>query len=368
MKITMDTDAVRAMASRLRQTADSMDESLTSIKSSVESAGWQSQAREEFLMHLETIRRYSAQSNNLLRLMSQAADQKASQWEAIASVFNGPFRYLGNVWSSIKGFFAGIGSGISNAIQSIKLPSLPEFIGGGAVGVGISMLSPNLVMGGLSLLKPDWKWTKPDWMSKLFEKGKYAGGGAGGSGGGSWGPDNDAGVIDNGAVTNGPTEPGSQTFYDKNNLSDGEYLKTEAMDLYPDPGDLGIWKGHCPKYVKKLVPNINNTSGNSAADWIKDYDLDPFSSAKDLRTQLEPGDVVVWPKGHNNASIEHGHAAVIIEVHEDHVVLAESSWWYENNGKSPRVDRSLSKVDLSDGLYVWSNPEMGQDKIQVGKE
>jgi len=128
MQIKMDTDAVRSMSSRFRQTADSMDASLASIKATVEAAGWQSQAREEFIMRLEMLRRTSTQSATVLRMMAEAADQKAEQWEAIANVFNGPFHSMGNIWSSVVAFFSGIGNSVWNAITNIQLPSLPSWV------------------------------------------------------------------------------------------------------------------------------------------------------------------------------------------------------------------------------------------------
>jgi len=151
---------------------------------------------------------------------------------------------------------------------------------------------------------------------------------------------------------------------------DGDYLKAD-LDTNPPPTKNGTWKGNCGAYVQALVPNINNTSRGSAANWIEDYNLQPFSSDNDLRTHLEPGDVVVWPatgednKGHQGANNVHGHAAVIIEVHEDHVVLAESSWDYDNIPQSPRIGRILNRVKLNDGLYVWSNPEINQNQTEV---
>ena len=155
MQIKMDTDAVRAMSGRLRQTADSMNSRLSSIKSSVESAGWQSQAREEFILHLEMLRRSTAQSAEVLRLMAQASDRKADQWEAIANIFNGPFYYLEGIWNSVVGFFSGIGNNIWKAITSIRLPSLPKFV--------FPSLSAAAIVGGISSIIPKWEWNKPDW-------------------------------------------------------------------------------------------------------------------------------------------------------------------------------------------------------------
>ena len=174
MQIKMDTDAVRSMSSRFRQTADSMDASLASIKATVEAAGWQSQAREEFIMRLEMLRRTSTQSATVLRMMAQAADQKAEQWEAIANVFNGPFHSMGNIWSSVIAFLSGIGGGIWNAITNIQLPSLPRLV--------FPSISGAAVIGGIASIIPKWEWNPPDWWP--FNKNKET---ASGSGGGSWG-------------------------------------------------------------------------------------------------------------------------------------------------------------------------------------
>jgi len=379
MQIKMDTDAVRAMSSKFRQTADSMDASLSSIKTTVESADWQSQAREEFIMRLEMLRRTSTQSATVLRMLAQAGDQKAEQWEAIANIFNGPFHNLGDLWNSVLTFFSGIGSSIWNTISNIHLPSLPTFVGGAAIGLGVSMLSPGMVTGGIHILDPDWKWEKPDWLKKILEKDKRSGRGAGGSGGGSWGDNEDpSGVDDRGEISEGgaaaeaPTEP-PLSGYDKNSLSSGEYLKSDFNTRPPLPKGRTTWKGHCGGYVQGVVPGINTPSvsdGESrACNWIKDYDLDPFAPSNDLRTQLEPGDVVVWDKGQMGASAESGHAAVIVEVHEDHVILAESSWgkakYDPRYGDNPYVGRIATSDNKLNGAYIWSNSDINQSDIKV---
>jgi hypothetical protein len=94
----MDTDQVRMMASALRREADTMDGHMTSIKASVEGANWQSQARGEYVSNLETLLRVNAQTTQAMRLMAQAAEKKAEQWEIIANKFNGPFEQIGDVW------------------------------------------------------------------------------------------------------------------------------------------------------------------------------------------------------------------------------------------------------------------------------
>jgi hypothetical protein len=154
MFIKMDTDNVRAMSSRMRKTADLMDARLVSINQVVTSAGWQSQAREEFIMHLESVRRSTAQSSKALRLMAAAADEKANQWEAIGNIFNGPFYFLRNVWGSVKNFIGGLWGGIKSAISSIRMPSLPVFIFP-PIGAAIA--------GWFNKIVPDWDWNPPDW-------------------------------------------------------------------------------------------------------------------------------------------------------------------------------------------------------------
>ena len=128
MQIKMDTDAVRAMSSRLRQSADLLDSKLAAIKSTVKTAGWQSQAREEYIMRLEMLTRSTNQSTTVLRMMAQAADHKAEQWEAISRIFNGPFHYLTGLWNSVLAFFNRIGFGLMDAISNIHLPTLPKFV------------------------------------------------------------------------------------------------------------------------------------------------------------------------------------------------------------------------------------------------
>ncbi len=372
MQIKMDTDAVRSMSSRLRQTADSMDASLASIKATVEAAGWQSQAREEFIMRLEMLRRTSTQSATVLRMMAQAADQKAEQWEAIANVFNGPFHSMGNIWSSVIAFFSGIENSLWNAITNIQLPSLPSWV--------LPSISGATVIGGITSIIPKWEWNPPDWWP--FSKGGDAEHSAGnGGGGGSWGSeekhfegDNRGEISEGEAVAAAPTKSPS-SGYDMNNLSSKDYLKSDFNTYPPLPKGRTTWKGHCGGYVQGIVPGIRPPSASGdppasrACNWIKDYDLDPFSPGNDLRAQLEPGDVVIWDKGQKGADSESGHAAVIVEVHEDYVILAESSWGkakYDSRyADNPYVGRIATSDDKLNGAFIWSNPDINQSDIKV---
>ena len=155
--------------------------------------------------------------------------------------------------------------------------------------------------------------------------------------------------------------------YDKNNLSSGEYLKSELNTSPTVPEDKKSWKGYCAGYVSAVVPEIGGVA--HAKDFIGKHSLPPFAPSSDLRTQLEPGDVVVWDAGQMGANSESGHAAVIVEVHEDYVVLAESSWGKANYDSryadNPYVGRIAASDNKLNGAFVWSNPNVNQDAIQV---
>jgi hypothetical protein len=164
MIFRMDTDAVRAMAIRFRQTADSMEDSLASLTNAVNSAPWQSQAREEFILRLASLQRSTQRSIAILRMMARAADRKADQWEVIANAFNGPFYHLENIWAQVRDFLSSGWAAIQNAISNIRLPSLPAFV--------FPSISGAMIIGGLSKLVPSWILTPPDgWWPFNREKG-----------------------------------------------------------------------------------------------------------------------------------------------------------------------------------------------------
>lgn len=212
MIFKMDTDAVRAMAARFRSAADTIEMGSTATNRNVQGAPWQSQAREEFVLQMDMLNNSIRQSAEILRLMGTAAEQKASQWEAIGDRFNGPWQAMGNAWGQLKSMMGGLWSRIKGAISGIRWPSVPKFLGGVAVGVGVSTFSPLLVVGGLYVLNPDWFQKQPDWwpFGNKQSNAKSSGGGEGGSGGGSWGDtdkivdgksDEEVGEITTSAVT-----------------------------------------------------------------------------------------------------------------------------------------------------------------------
>jgi hypothetical protein len=119
----MDTDQVRMMASALRREADTIDGLMASIRASVKGANWQSQAREEYVSNLETLLRVNAQTTQAMRLMAQAAEKKAEQWEKLASKFNGPFEFIGDIWRNFLDHLNNTWQGIVDVIAKITIPA-----------------------------------------------------------------------------------------------------------------------------------------------------------------------------------------------------------------------------------------------------
>lgn len=149
-KIAMDPDQVRAMANAATRTAESMQGHMSQIVSSVRGAGWQSQAREEFIERLETLSRVNTQSMSALRLMANAANQKARQWEAKANRFGSTLEAIGSLWSSFMDNVNNTWQGILDSISKIGIGGI-AFIGGGIGVIG----------GWFDKILPDWE--PPDW-------------------------------------------------------------------------------------------------------------------------------------------------------------------------------------------------------------
>ncbi len=129
-KIAMDPDQVRAMANAATRTAESMQGHMSQIVSSVRGAGWQSQAREEFIERLETLSRVNTQSMSALRLMANAANQKARQWEAKASRFNAPLEALDGAWASFLDHLNNTWQGLLNSISGVVIGGFTIIAGG----------------------------------------------------------------------------------------------------------------------------------------------------------------------------------------------------------------------------------------------
>lgn len=91
-------------------------------------------------------------------------------------------------------------------------------------------------------------------------------------------------------------------------------------------------KGYCLRFVQRWRPDIP-TIHKSAADLITSemdsiapyrYRLDESSN---LQSRIRPGDLVVWDR--TQADPNHGHVAIVLQVHNDSVIVKEASWGNE---------------------------------------
>lgn len=200
MRIFMDTDAVRGMAGKARQTADDIDGRIDALLSQLESMEWQSNARTEFDGNFKGIHRNIKAIANAMRLMGSAADAKALQWEAIASKLLGPFVAVQNFWQAAIDHLGGIAA----VIGGVLIGGVSRWIQPGHPGFSDWLEQERWIN------SPIYKWLKdhpgetiesyfrnfkkghnipgPSWLPDrsggLPGSGGSAGGGAGGSGGG----------------------------------------------------------------------------------------------------------------------------------------------------------------------------------------
>ena len=144
-QIRMETDNVRAMSSGMRQSADFLDASLSSMNQTVKSAEWRSQAREEFLIQLIIASKSTSQAINTLRLMANALDEKANQWEVIGNKFNGPFYHIRGIWASVTNSLGDAWTRINNILNKSKMPSVPGFLVYSASGAAVLGASTSLI-------------------------------------------------------------------------------------------------------------------------------------------------------------------------------------------------------------------------------
>lgn len=153
MMIKMDTDAVRAVASSMQNLAEDFDTRFSSISAVVSGASWQSQAREEFIENLNMVTQAGTASSSALRLMAKATSRKADQWEAVSSVFNGPFYYLEGLWDNFTSALGNTWNNLLGTIGSIRWPTAAAVIG-----------IPAGIIGSFVGHWPSWKDFKlPDW-------------------------------------------------------------------------------------------------------------------------------------------------------------------------------------------------------------
>lgn len=218
MRIFMETDAVRGMAGRARQTADDLDGRIDALLSQIENMEWQSNARTEFDGYFRGIHRNIKTIANAMRLMGSAADAKATQWESIANKLLGPFVAVQNFWQAaldhLGGIAAVIGGILIGGISRIVIPGYPRFPIDRLrpVPPGFPTL-PNIPGMGRGIQGPSWKPGSPGFLPQPGGSGTAGGGGGGSAGGGGGG----GGSVGGGGSASAPTEgiPSSRTPADK---------------------------------------------------------------------------------------------------------------------------------------------------------
>lgn len=346
MLFKMDTDAVRAMALRLQQTADTLDGSVTAMKTAMQAAGWQSQAREEFMVQLETLLHRQVRTIQVLRLMARAAERKAEQWEAIASVFNGPFVFLEGAWDAVKSFFGGMWADLQSAIDGIKLPSLPSIVLPGISGA--------IILGGLTTLLPSWNFQKPGWWPFGKQEGVTLYPDQGGVPDGS--SPSPANKVDGGVQS--PVVDTVQPV----KVVEKPYPQPPATPVL-EPATNTPSSYTCATYARDRRPDLGSTQSNNekfadgaAANYIYKFEEKSFqldSSDKNLKDVIGPGYAVVWEPGACGNDKTYGHVAIVEKVYSDHVVISEA---YRINGVyHVRNNRTLTFDQLNHD-QVWLIP------------
>jgi uncharacterized protein YukE len=395
--IHMDTEQARALATRIGQLADEYQQQASQLQSQIEGMSWQGNSRDEFVGETVNLMSGFTKSTEALGVLRGALEQEIVQWEEAAAVFGGGgtarASYAGVAVASSAGVVAAGGAVVAGSVQTMgavlgtstaaqpttkwaqqneqyqsllqekaaleaKAAEIERMIAEGA-----SLDDINRKIADLEAQKAELEKAAEKWYNKVV-------------------PDLPLQGDDDGApwrVRADDYEDQLQTVNDdldslyaqrdllsqrQDVLAQIEKLNIQVAQVQPPDSvkidsdvnlfPSGQWEDNCAKYVRTLAPEIGQVP--SAKDWIAEHQLSPMSVSNDadLRMSVEPGDVVVWNADQKYADKDDGHAAIITEVHEDYVVLAESNWG-EGHG-SPRTDRQLSRQDIN-GLYVWSNPE-----------
>lgn len=327
----METEQVRAMAASLRANADQMEAHMADIKSSVHNANWQSNAREEYVSDLETLFRVNAKSVQAMRLMAQAIESKAQQWEEIASKFAGPFHYLQGVWESVLDHLNNVWQGLLNIIGKIQVPIIG--IIAGPVLVVNTWLTILEKMKGLN-------WP-PSW----------------------WPP---FGSNSNEVQTGGGNDQG-QTPVPSTEPDPVVEIENKPYPQPPSEPELANVTGKgssytCATYAKARRPDLGSTQcdnerfkDQAAANYICKFEDKAFqveTSDNDLTKAIGPGYAIVWEPEHPNANDTYGHVAIVEQVYSDHLVYSEA---IRINGVYTIVTNTISFDQLNNDL-VWLIP------------
>jgi surface antigen/uncharacterized protein YukE len=302
-RIRMDTDEVRMIASRLKASADAMEVHMATIKSTIQSANWQSNAREEYVSDLEMLYRVNAKSAQAMRLMAQAVENKAEQWEEIARIFAGPFHFLHGIWESFLDHLNNTWQGLVDSIGKIRFPK-----------VLIIPAVPITVIAWITILDKinGLKWP-PSWWPPFGSKtdGVISGGTiVGGEEPNTPPVEPPTVVVENKPYPQPPTNP---TLNDVNGKPSSYTCATYARDRRPD---LGSTQCDNEKFADQAAANYICKFDDKA------YHID--STDTDLTKAIGPGYALVWEPSHPYADDTYGHVAIVEQVFSDHLVYSEA--------------------------------------------
>jgi len=348
MIFKMDTDAVRAMASRFRATADTIEMGSTATNRNVQGAPWQSQAREEFILQMDMLNNSLLRSAEILRLMGTAADQKASQWEAVGRVFNGPFPYISSVWNRLKSMMGGLWLRIQGAIAGIKWPSIPKIVFPGIIGIGI--------IGPIHRILP-WKpwpdFRRPGWWP--------------------FNPKTEEGVSKQPVVQSiDKVTPGVEKEKSPSTPLPVKPIPPDrTIKPYPQPPTTPTLKKvtgkpssyTCATYAKDRRPDLGSTGPateqypqGAAANYKNKFSDTAFQINQNdgsLTDVIGPGYALVWEPDHPYADNTYGHVAIVEAVYPDHIVISEAV--RDANGVYYIREKTISYEELNNNS-VWLIP------------
>lgn len=289
-RIAMDPDQVRAMANTANRTAESIQGHMSQLVSAVRGAEWQSQAREDFIERLETLSRVNTQSMSALRLMANAANQKARQWEAKASRFNAPLEALDGAWASFMDHLNNTWQGLLNSISRVAIGGFALIVGG-AANIG-------------------------NWFDNIkfpWER----------------------------AETPAPTSPETQpTPVQPAPAPETPPIQPPAPERrYPYPPNQIALKDakdirSCALYAAARRPDLGSTGTvgphkmEAAANYAHKFADKAFQIGEGERGNLKDaigvGYAITWEPGYKSHA-EYGHVAIVEEVHDNYVVISEAT-------------------------------------------
>ncbi len=288
-RIAMDPDQVRAMANTANRTAESIQGHMSQMVSAVRGAEWQSQAREEFIERIETLSRVNTQSMTALRLMANAANQKARQWEAKASRFNAPLEALDGAWDSFLDHLNNTWQGLLNSISGIVTGGFTVIVGGLA-GIG-------------------------DWFDNI----KFP-----------WERDK----------TPAPTSPETQPAPTPE-APPAEPPAPERHYPYP-PNQIALRETKdirsCARYAASRRPDLGSTGSGphkyeAAANYAHKFADKAFQIGEGERGNLKDaigiGYAITWEPGYKSHA-EYGHVAIVEEVYDNYIVISEATTLCKN--------------------------------------